>query len=110
MKISDYLVLVAATEQMNPTEGEEISIEKKCRRILREAISIKADLIRLKETTMDDFEISFLEREIEKIELNQQTLERRLTQAGSLISDDRVNSALNHIEAVKHSLHILLYS
>lgn len=110
MKTSDYLALVAVTEEMNPTEGEEIGIEKKCRTMLREAISIKADLISLKEKATDDFEIGFLEREIEKIELNQQTLERRLTQAGSMIGDDRVNAALNHVEAIRQSMHILLYS
>ncbi len=110
MKTSDYLASVADTEQMNPTEGGGISLEKKCRIMLREAISVRDELIRLKEKTTADFEIGFLEREIEKIELDQQTLERRLTRTGSSMDETRVKAALNHIEAVSKSMHILLYS
>lgn len=107
MRFSDYFASVIRLERMKLAEDGDVALEERCHLMLRRAIDIKDQLFALKGQITDQIKIEFLDQELVKIESNQQTLERRLTQAGSLIDDARVYEALNHIEAVNQSLPIL---
>ncbi|MDP2586169.1 MAG: hypothetical protein Q8P32_00130 [Candidatus Komeilibacteria bacterium] len=104
MRKSAYLAAVDQIKKMDPFQGGEIGSEEKCRRALREAISLNDELFQMKEGTNDPDETDFLDRELEKIESAQFVLRQRLTQAGSMISDERVAEAFNQIEAVRQAL------
>ena len=107
MKMTDYLAMVAKTMLLNVVEGGNESIETKCQKAIDLAIETKARITGLNDSSLAPDDRDFLDLEWSKIDADERVLQRRLTQAGSLVSDESVYEALNHVFAVSQALGFL---